>query len=435
MKKNSIESRLLYRRGVIFILVLVFNWSIPASAKLIDRIVAVVEDDVVLASELDRQVFTIKQTLAQSNQNLPPDFIIQKQVLERMIIGKLQLQLAERSGITVDDETLRRSMLELAQRNSMTLEQFRGALEQENIPYADFVKDMRNEILVTRLRTNQVNSRVKVSSRELEHYMETESQFDEQQKTQYHLGHILIATPEAAAPSTIQSAKKTADGILKQLRSNADFRQLAISVSDGSQALNGGDLGWRKLGQIPTLFVEYIVNMQTGDIQGPIRSPSGFHLIKLIEVQGASKHIVTQTKARHILIKPNELIDDKDAKKRLDKLKFRIENGEPFDSLARSYSDDKASALKGGDLGWIEPGALVPPFERAMNQLAVNDISEPVQTQFGWHIVQVLERKKRDNTAEHKKDQAREEIRKRKIEEETELWLRRIRDEAYVHIM
>ncbi len=432
MKNNSIEPN---HRGLTAVMLLIFSWSIPAAAKLIDRIVAVVEDDVVISSELNQQVLTIKQTLAQSNNNLPPDFVIQNQVLERMIIGKLQLQLAKRSGITVDDETLRRSLLELAQRNGMTLEEFRKALEQESIPYADFVDDMRNEILVRRLRTNQVNSRIKVSERELDHYMETEGQYNDEQKTQYHLSHILIATPEAASPSTIQAAKQRAEETISQIRANADFRQLAITVSDGAQALNGGDLGWRKLSQIPTLFVEDLVKMEKGEIQGPIRSPSGFHIIQLNDVQGVSKHIVTQTRARHILIKPNELIDDEDAKKRLEKLKYRIENKESFDSLARLHSDDKASALKGGDLGWVEPGALVPPFERAMNQLAVNQISEPVQTQFGWHIVQVLERKKRDNTAEYKKNKARDEIRKRKIEEETELWLRRIRDEAYVEIM
>ena len=413
MKNNSIEPNPRRHRGLTTLMLLIFSWSMPATAKLIDRIVAVVEDDVVLSSELNRQVFTIKQTLSQSNKILPPDYVIENQVLERMVIGKLQLQLAKRSGITVDDETLRQSMLELAQRNGMALDEFRKALDQENIPYADFIDDMRNEILVRRLRANQVNSRIKVSERELEHYMETEGHYNEKQKTQYHLFHILIATPEAATPSTIQAAKQRAEETVKEIRANADFRQLAISRSDGAQALNGGDLGWRNLSQVPTLFVEYLVKMEKGETQGPIRSPSGFHVIQLNDVQGVSKHIVTQTRARHILIKPNELIDDQDAKKRLEKLKYRIENDEPFDSLARLHSDDKASALKGGDLGWVEPGALVPPFERAMNQLAVNEISEPVQTQFGWHIVQVLERKKRDNTAEYKKNQAREEIRKR----------------------
>ena len=218
MKTNPIEVNPWRHRGLTAILVLIYSWSIPATAKLIDRIVAVVEDDVVVASELKRQVSTIKQTLTQSNQILPPDYVIQNQVLERMIIGKLQLQLAKRSGITVDDETLRRSMLELAQRNGMTLEEFRKALEQENIPYADFIDDMRNEILVRRLRTNEVNSRIKVSERELEHYMETEGQYNEKQKTQYHLFHILIATPEAAAPSTIQSAKQRAEETIKKIR-------------------------------------------------------------------------------------------------------------------------------------------------------------------------------------------------------------------------
>lgn len=409
-------------------------WFSPASAELIDRVVAIVEDDVVLESELSRQASAIKEKIASSETPLPPDFVIRRQVLERIIINKLQLQLAERSGVTVDETTLQNSMIELAQRNEMTMEEFRQALDDEKIAYADFVENMSNEILIGRLRNNQVNSRVNVTERQVEHYMETEGKHGEEQKVQYHLAHILIATPQAAAPNQIQTAREKVQRTLEELRNGADFRGVAVGASDGAQALNGGDLGWRRVSQIPTPFVDTVIKMRKGDLEGPIRSSSGFHIIKLLDIQGVGKHIVTQSNVRHILIKTNELISDEDAKNRLKGLIQRIQDGDDFAALARAHSDDKSSALNGGNLGWVGPGALVPPFEKVMNQTAVGEISNPVQTQFGWHIVQVLEREERDNTAEHKKEQAKAEIRKRKIEEETELWLRRIRDEAYVEI-
>lgn len=408
--------------------------TLPVPAEVIDRIVAIVEDDVVLDSELGRQVYDIKQKIAASDTPLPPDFVIRRQVLERIIINKLQLQLATKSNIKVDDEILQKSMLELAQRNGMTMDEFQQALSEENIAYSDFVEDMRNEILIGRLRTNQVNSRIKITERQLQHYMITEGRHLQEQKVQYHIAHILISTPEAASPMIVQSTREKAESTVEKLRNGANFRQIAIGVSDGAQALNGGDLGWRRLSQIPTLFVEVVLKMKKGMVEGPIRSPSGFHIIKLIDAQGIGKHIETQTRVRHILIKTNELINDEDAKQRLLRLRQRIEDGDDFAVLARSHSDDKASALNGGDLGWIGPGALVPAFEQVMNRTEINAISDPLQTQFGWHMIQVLERQERDNTDEYKKEQAMAELRKRKIEEETELWLRRLRDEAYVEI-
>jgi peptidyl-prolyl cis-trans isomerase SurA len=276
-----------------------------------------------------------------------------------------------------------------------------------------------------------------VTDNEINHYIETHNNLGNA-NDRYHLGHILVSVPESASAKVIQKAKERADELVAKLHKGQDFKQLAMSASDDDKALKGGDLGWRTLGEMPTLFVDIVPKMVVGDVPEPIRSPSGFHIIKLLEVKGGIKmdeqHTVTKTKARHILIKTNELVNDEEARKKLLALRQRIKDGDDFATVARGNSDDKGSALKGGDLGWVVPGALVPPFEQAMNALAVNDISDPIQTQFGWHIIQVLERKKQDNSAEFRKAKVSEEIRRRKIEEETELWLRRLRDEAFVEV-
>lgn len=251
---------------------------------------------------------------------------------------------------------------------------------------------------------------------------------------QYRLGHILIAVKEGASASEIQTAQSKASDLVAKLRRGQDFTHTAVSNSDDDNALSGGDLGWRNLNEIPTLFADTAQKMAIGEVSEPIRSPSGFHIIKLIDSKGTDNHTVTKTEVRHILIKTNELIDDNEAKKRLLALKTRITDGDDFAALARAHSDDKGSALKGGSLGKVNPGDLVKEFEEAMNRLAVKEISDPVQTQFGWHLIQVLDRETKDNSEEHQKNLAREAIRKRKIEEETELWIRRIRDEAYVEI-
>jgi len=350
-----------------------------------------------------------------------------------LVVDKLQRQLAEKSGIRVNDEMLRRSVSDIASRNGLSVEQFKQELEGQGIKFSGFEENIRNEIIVNQLRAREVGSRIKVTDREVNHYLETQGEVSKE-KAQYHLGHILISIPEAASSGVIKKAREKADKVVADLQKGADFKQMAVAVSEGGNALNGGDLGWRGLGQIPTLFVDAVAKMNKGELAELIRSPSGFHIIKMLELKGINKHIVTKTRARHILIKTNELIDDAEAKQRLESLKERVEDGDDFETLARSNSDDKGSAINGGDLNWVGPGDLVPPFEAAMNKLSINEISDPVQTQFGWHVIQVLEREDRDNSAEHKKNKVREEIRKRKIEEETELWLRRLRDEAFVDI-
>jgi len=400
----------------------------------IDRIVAVVEDGVILESELQQKVESIKAGLRQNNTQLPPDDILLHQVLERLIVDKIQLQLAEKAGIRVDDETLRQAVQQIAQRNNMSLEEFRRSLREEGIDYAGFIEQIRNEIAVGRLRSGQVNSQIKVSDHEVQRYLETHGKSDVNRDSEYLLGHILIATPQAASPSAVQKAKEKAERLIDELRKGLDFKQAALSSSDSPQALSGGDLGWRKLSQVPSLFADLVPTMKEGGIEGPIRSPSGFHIIKLLGIKGGANERMTKTHVRHILIKPNEVLSDEEAKQKLLNLKQRIDGGEDFAALARGHSDDKGSAIKGGDLGFVQPGALVPPFEDAMNRLAINQLSDPVQTQFGWHLIQVLERQESSDTDELLKNKAREEIFKRKVEEETELWLRRVRDEAYVEI-
>jgi len=422
------------KKAIISLLIcsLLFS-SFLVRAEVLGKIAAVVEDDVILEQELDREVSAIAKKIQASNTQMPPEYVLRKQVLEKMIIDKLQRQLAERAGIAVTEEMLNNSAMDIAQRNNMTLQQFRAELDRQGISYKTFLDNMRNEIIINQLRSREIGGRIKVTDREVDHYMETQEQVGNE-AVQYHLGHILIAVKEAASAADIQKAQSKADDLVKKLRAGQDFTQTALSDSDDDNALKGGDLGWRTINDIPTLFADKVSNMRPGEVADPVRSPSGFHIIKMLEVKGQGNHTITKTKVRHILLKTNELVDDEEAKKRLLALKARITDGDDFAALARAHSDDKGSALKGGSLDWVGPGDLVKPFEEAMGKLEINAISEPVQTQFGWHLLQVLDRENKDDSQEHKKNMVRDAIRKRKIEEETELWMRRLRDEAYVEI-
>ncbi len=403
------------------------------AAEYLDGIVAVVEDDVILDSELAREAASIVNKLKANNVQLPPKKILYQQVLERLVVDKLQSQLAQKAGIKVSDEMVNSSLESIAQQNGMSMEEFRQEISKEGMDYDAFKENIRQEILVNQLRSHEIGSRIKVSEQEIRHYLDTEISAEDQ-KIKYFLGHILISVPEAASASEIQAEEAEAYSVISRLRMGDDFKKMAVSISDGANALKGGELGWRTLNQVPTLFVDVLKAMSKGDISEPIRSPGGFHILKLIDSTGVDSHIIIETHVRHILIKTNEIVNDAEAKKRLAVIAGRIADGDDFAALAQANSDDTGSALKGGDLDWVMPGLLVPSFERAMSELAVNEISGPVQTQFGWHIIQVLGRRTKDNSEEHKISQARDKIRKRKIEEETELWLRRLRDESYVDI-
>jgi peptidyl-prolyl cis-trans isomerase SurA len=349
--------------------------------------------------------------------------------------------LADKVGIKVDEETLRARVQELAQRNHMSVEEFRRNLSASGESYADFLEQFRREIAISQLRAGQVNNQVKVSDREVESYLRAKGAAGGGGDRDYLLGHILVATPRAASPQDVQKAKEKAEKLVADIRKGADFKQVALGASDDEQALKGGELGWRKKGQIPSLFADLVDTMKTGDVEGPIRSSSGFHIIKMLGIRGGGEATITKTRVRHVLIKTSEEVTDEEALRKLEALRHRIENGEDFAAIARAYSDDKSSAIRGGELGWggkemgwVQPGVLVPEFESAMSKLAIKQLSEPVRTSFGWHLIQVLERQQSSDSDELEKSRAREEIFKRKVYEETELWLRRIRDEAYVEI-
>ena len=400
----------------------------------VDRIVAIVEDEVILEGELMKRVDAVRQSMARGGGSPPSDSALVKQVLDRLITEKVQIAMAERGGLKVDDETLRQAILGIAERNRLTPEELRESLRSEGIDYHDFLEQIRGEITQQRLRSSQVNGQIKISDREVEEWMAHRVATPINPDTEFLLGHILIAVPQSASSAAVDSAKARAEKLLQNLRAGQDFRQVAMGSSDSSEALKGGDLGWRKLTAVPTLFAELVPHMKKGDIEGPVRSPSGFHIIKLLDARGSAAERVTKTRVRHILIKPNELITNQDAHKKLLAIRSRIEAGDDFGDLARGNSDDKGSAVKGGELGFVSPGVLVPEFEGAMNALSINQLSEPVQSQFGWHLIQVLERKESEDSEEVLRKKAQDEIFERRVVEETEIWLRKIRDEAFVEI-
>ena len=402
-----------------------------AAFEEIDRIIAVVNDDVITASQLQTKLKSVRRQLAESNTRLPPENVLERQVLERLVMTELQLQIARRIGVQVDETTLNNTLRQIAKRNGLTLAQFREVLERDGVNFNAFREDLREELILSRLHKRQVENRINVSQREIDNYLatlETQAGLTEE----YHLGHILIAVPEAANPERIAKARAKAEEILTQLRAGADFRQTAVAVSDGQNALKGGDVGWRQAGQLPTLFSDIVITMAPGELSNLIRSPSGFHIVTVFDKRGEQSHVVSQTHVRHILIKTDELTSDQEAQTRLEQLQRRIKGGSDFSELARSHSEDPGSAGNGGDLGWVSPGDLVPEFQQVMDQLDSNEISEPFRSRFGWHIVQVLDRRDYDNTDEYRKSQARNVIFKRKRIEEMAAWLRRIRDEAYV---
>jgi peptidyl-prolyl cis-trans isomerase SurA len=397
----------------------------------LNRIVAVVDEEAITSLELEKRLQAILAQLRQNGTPAPPREILQRQVLERLIIERLQLTLAADRGVRVDDEALNQVITRIAAQNKLTLPQFRETLERDGVAYADFREEIRGEIIMNNLRAREVESRVEVTQQEVDEFLARQAG-NGNLDTEYHLGHILIAVPEGAGPEQVQAARARAQQVLDELRGGADFRQLAIAHSSGQQALQGGDLGWRKGGQLPTLFADNVLRLAPGEVSEPLRSSSGFHIIKLLDKRGEQRQFVTQTHARHILVRSNELVPDAEARNKLSRLRERILQGEDFAALARANSEDPGSGTRGGDLGWANPGTFVGPFEQAMNGLKAGEISEPFRSQFGWHIVQVVERRQHDSTEELKRSRAFEAIRQRKIEEDTQDWLRRLRDEAYV---
>lgn len=424
---------LIFSRLFLLISFLLLATGIAAKPSVINSIAAIVNDDVITSIELKEEIDSVKKQLRSQGTRMPPESILAKQVLEREIVKRIQLQLANATGIRVDDTELNNTLSRIAAQNNLTLRELKTALEGEGFDFSKYREMIRNDVIMARLRQREVINRLTVSDQEVQNFIATQASqgnIDDE----YNLSHILISVPEAASADQIEKTKKRADEILQQLEDGADFGQLAVSASSGQKALEGGKLGWRKAGQLPTIFAAVVTQMTIGEHSSLIRSSSGFHIIKLNEKRSGEKHIVTQSRTRHILIRPSELSTELEIITRLRQLRERILAGEGFSELAKTHSDDRGSAINGGDLGWVSPGQMVPQFEAAMNALNVEEVSEPFQSQFGWHIVQVYDRRKVDQSKEFTENKAREFIRQRKTEEMTEAWLRQLREEAFVEV-
>ena len=407
---------------------------LPAHAAVLplDHIVAVVNDEVITRQELARRYDEVVRNLSQQNTPLPPREALEKQLLERMVTELALQQHARGTGIRVDPTQVERALQRIAAQNKLDMASLAAALEREGQSLDGMRATIRNELLIARARERDVDNRVTVSDAEIDGYLQTQVQ--QGVENEYNFAHILVTVPENASPEQIQARRARAEDILAQLAQGADFAQLSASHSDAPNALQGGAFGWRASGKIPALFAEALKPLQPGEVAPLLRSSNGFHILKLYDKRGLDAALsVTQTHARHILIKTNELTSEADARNRLLQLKERIDNGVKFDELARLHSED-ASASKGGDLGWVNPGDTVPDFEKAMNALQPGQVSEPIQSPFGWHLIQVLERRDQDVTQERQRLLARQAIRERKAEEAFQDWVRQIRDSAYVEL-
>lgn len=429
MKKLS---RLLFGS---LLLPLIFNTTAIAapeeSVVTLDRIIAVVDNDVITRGELDDRIRIIKQQLAKQGTPLPPQEALEKQLLERMITDRLQYLHAGQTGLRVDDNQLDKTIERIADQNKLSINEFRTALEADGMSFRKFREDIRREILLARLREREVDNRVTVTEAEIDNLLTTQSARGVS-NDELEIAHILIRVPEQATPEELQKLRAKAEEALKKLQDGADFGQVSAGYSDAPNAMEGGKLGRKKLSQLPELFQTALKTMKTGEVTPLLRSSNGFHIIKVMKREGGSTPLVIQqTHARHILLKPSEMLSDSDAQRRLSDLKERLDNGGSFDELARQYSED-GTASKGGDLGWVNPGDTVPDFEKAMNALAPGETSPPVRSPFGWHIIQVIERRSQDMSREAARMKARQEIKARKADEAYQDWLRELRDRAYV---
>jgi len=394
----------------------------------VDRIVAVVDEDVILQSELDRAVGNILAQYAGRPGQLPAREVIERQVLERLITIRLQLARAEQTGIRVNDTELDQSVMRLAQQNNVSLDQLRASLERDGFSYTEFRDTMRDELLVQRLRQRFVQSRVNVTDTEVDILLASESL----KRGEVRLSHILVGVPDGASAAQIQAAREKAEMVMKEIDGGLDFASAAIRFSDGQQALEGGDLGWRKYNEVPDAFADQIAGMQPGEVTQPMRGPSGFHILKLVEVREQQQELVREYNARHIMVNTSELVTADDALATVRDIRRRLEAGTDFAELAKEFSDDNTTANLGGDMGWFEIGAYGTRVEQVLGGLDDGELSEPFQTEVGWHLMQRLGTREADVTDERRREQAREIVRNRKAEEEYDLYLRQLRGEAYI---
>ncbi|MDI3322826.1 peptidylprolyl isomerase [Pontibacterium granulatum] len=407
--------------------------SVSAQEIPLDRVVAIVNDGIVLQSELNTRINLVRDQLQQRSTQMPQYDILRKQVLERLILDSLQLQLAEQRGIRVSDRQLAMALENIARQNNLTLDQFREAVIAEGQNFDTFREQIRRELMITQVQRSVVNSRIRVTEQDLRNYLESE-EGKASSNAEYNLSNILLAVPTQATPAMIQDAQQKAAQLYEDLKAGEDFAQAAISYSNAPNALKGGELGWRKINELPVQLSNALKNQPVGTLTPPIRTPGGFHILKVNGKRGGDTVLIEQTKVRHILLKPTEIRNAEQSRLKIYELAERLRQGEDFAQLAREYSDDPGSGSEGGSLGWTQDGQMVPEFEQTMNATPVGELSEPFRTQFGWHILQVEGRRTQDVGEKVIENQARNSIRKRRFNEELENWLREIHSQAYIEI-
>ena len=427
------ENKLVNRRNLQTTVTLIMLCSAAnAGAEELDKIIVVAEQDVVMESELASQMDKVKFQIEQQGTRMPPNSVLERQVLERLVLEKIQLQVASENKIEVTEDALALAISDMAEQNNLSLPQFKEILASENYEFDVFRDQIRQEILISKLRKSQVDDRVRVRESEIQNYLRNESTAVDDQE--YRISHILISTPSGATDSELKIARDKATEAHSAIELGTPFADVAISVSDGQQALEGGDLGWRKGTEIPSLFADSVSTLSVGEHSGIITNPSGYHIIELTEKRSIEDFMIPQYKTRHILIKPNALVTKTQALNRINQLKMRLEiDGDViFADMAKNNSDDRTSALQGGDLGWVNEGQMVPEFDEIMTAIEAGSISPPFESEFGFHILQVVEKRMFDGSEEIKHDRARRAIRQQKLDERRQFWLRRLRDEAYV---
>ncbi|MCO8170628.1 peptidylprolyl isomerase [Pseudomonas sp. 21LCFQ02] len=414
---------------------LLLSGAAHAAVQPLDSVVAIVDNDVIMKSQLDQRVREVQQTIAKRGGGTPPAEALQPQALDRLILENLQLQMGDRAGIRISDEELNSAVETIAQRNGMSIEQFRAALAHDGLSYNDAREQIRREMIISRVRQRRVAERIQVSEQEVKNFLASDLG-KAQMSEDLHLANILIATSDSASSADIQAAARQAQDIYAQLQKGADFAQLAIARSATENALDGGDMGWRKAAQLPPPFGDMLSSMKPGEITPPARTPGGFIILKLLDKRGGEGQVQLrdEVRVRHILIKPSEIRSEAETRRLAGKLYDRIEAGEDFAELAKSFSEDPGSALNGGDLNWVDPNSLVPEFRQVMNETPQGVLSKPFKTAYGWHVLEVLGRRSTDATSQAREQQALNALRNRKYDEELQTWLRQIRDEAYVEI-
>ena len=404
-----------------------------AELQEIDGIVAVVDDDVVLASELLSRLDTVQSQMQAAQVEMPPNNVLVSQLMERLVLESIQLQQAERRGIEIDDESLTQAVRTFAAQNNMDLDSFRQALVQDGLSYREFREEIRREMIISRLQRGMVNRRINITDQEIDALLNS-PYYQQLLSDEFRVGHILLTIDDDASEAVQTQAVGEALSIVQELRGGADFAQVAIAKSSGARALEGGDLGWKKAAELPSLFTEQVLALKPGEVAEPIRSSSGLHIIKLLEQRGAGVQQEEQTLARHILIRPSEIRTNEEARALIASLRERALSGEDFAELAKEFSEDPGSALLGGDLGWSNGEAFVPEFRKAMLDTSVGELSPPFRSSYGWHVLEVQERRVEDLSTEARRNMVVQLLHRRRFGEELEEWLKEIRDEAYVEV-